>query len=351
MEIPKFDLMDTNNELIILVNMSILIYNGTEWKSILINDIKLPNSGIENLLKPSLCEIYNSKEKKNEKVLILTGGFNLNEKSSSKTTFVLNLNNEKCFLDLKYEDLNYARFMHGSINIKNKFILVFGGKNEKNFVLKNEILDINEKKWKNFPDLISAKANFSYCVINENNLFLYGGFEANGKYCENKLTKCEINVENFEKSVWKNLILKGKNIENLPLACAGMFSNDDNIIICGGTNGKEIIDSIFEINTNDETVEEIGKLKQARSNFHVLMNNENFFLVGGNLKEFKNNNNNEIENYIEKFSFDLNNEIIGNLINVKIDDIFSDLKMKDKINYFKNEPGFSFCASLMSKNN
>ena len=67
MEIPKFDLMDTNNELIILVNMSILIYNGTEWKSILINDIKLPNSGIENLLKPSLCEIYDSKEKKKRK--------------------------------------------------------------------------------------------------------------------------------------------------------------------------------------------------------------------------------------------------------------------------------------------
>lgn len=38
-------------------------------------------------------------------------------------------------------------------------------------------------------------------------------------------------------------------------------------------------------------------------------------------------------------------------MNVKIDDIFSDLKMKDKINYIKNEPGFSFSASLMSKNN
>jgi len=348
-EIPKFDLMDTNNELIILANMSILIFNGSEWKSVLINDLKLPNSEIEKLLKPSLCEIYESKEKK-EKLLILTGGFNSNTKSASKTTFVLNLNNnEKCFLDLKFGDLDNARFMHGSINIKNKFILVFGGKNEKNFVLKNEILDINEKKWKNFPDLLNPKANFSYCVVNENNLFLFGGFEENGKYSENKLTKCEINVDDFEKSLWKNINLKGKNIENLPLACVGMFPNDDNIIICGGTNGKELIDSIFEIDTNEETVEKIGKLNQARSNCHTLMNNGNYFLVGGNLKEIKFNNNNEIENYIEKFSFDLNNEIIGNLINVKTDDIFGNIK--DKINFYKNEAGFSFCASLMSKNN
>lgn len=345
-EIPKFDLMDSNNELIILAKMSILIFDGKNWKSILINDLKLPNSDIENLLKPSLCEIYQTKEKK-EKIFVLTGGFNLNQKSASKTTFVLNLNNENCFLDLKFDDLNCARFMHGSINIKNKFVLVFGGKNEKNFVVQNEILDIEQKKWKNFPDLPKPKANFSYCVVNENNLFLFGGFEANGKYSENKLIKCEINVDEFEKSLWKNIILKGKNVDNLPLACAGMFPNDDNIIICGGTNGKEIVDSIFEIDTNEETVEKIGKLNQARSNCHTLMNNGNYFLIGGNMKQFKFNNN-EIENYIEKFSFDLNNEIIANSINVKTEQIFP--KIKDKINFYKNEAGFSFCASLMSKN-
>jgi N-acetylneuraminic acid mutarotase len=353
-EIPKFDLMDNDNEIIILVNMAIFTFDGNKWNSILINDSKLPNSDVGNLLKPSLAEIYQPKEKK-EKLLILTGGFNTNQKSSSKTTYVLNLktDSQNCFLDLKFDDLNYSRFMHCSVNIQNKFILVIGGKTEKNFVTKNEILDINEKKWKNFPELLNPKANFSFCLINENNLFLYGGFEANGKYAENKLTNCLIDVNDFNKSIWKNINLKGDDLNLLPLACINLIPNDDNFYICGGSNGKEIIDLIFEINPTEETVEKIGKLNTPRSNYHMLMNNGNYFLIGGNVKEFKKNENNtELTNYIEKFSFDLNNDIIGSLISIKSDDIIKpllDLNIIKSINMYKQEPGFPFSASLLSK--
>ena len=355
-QVPKFTFYDKDNELLIIAGMTIFIYNGEKWSNIIINDVNLPDSDFSILKRSSLAEIYQDKNSQLVKVLFFSGGYNTKLKSASNTIFLLNINkndqNElQCLLDFKYPDMKNRRFMHNSINIGNKYIIVIGGKNESEFLSSCEYLDIKKGIWEKFPNLLESRANFSLCLINNNEIYLYGGYEQNGKFSSNLLTKCEVNFEKILESKWLNISLNLNNISNLPLACSTLYPNEDTIIICGGTNGEHMLNGLFELNPSEKTIQSLGKLNTNRSNFHCFMLNGDFYAVGGFVKDFKfNNEKTAIENYIEKFTFDLNNDIESSFIKVESNDIIQPIiEHNGDVNEFKTNPGFPFNCSILTK--
>lgn len=355
-EIPKFTFYDKDNELLIIAGMTIFIYDGQKWSNIIINDVNLPDSDFSILKKPSLSEIYQNKNSELVKVLILSGGYNSKLKSASNTIFVLNIskndkNEKQCLLDFKYPDMKNRRFLHNSVNVSNKYIIIIGGKNENEYLSSCEYLDLEKSKWEPFPNLLEARANFSICLMNNNEIYLYGGYEKNGKFTSNLLTKCEVNLNNISESKWSNLNLNTNNINNLPLVCSTLYPNDDTIIICGGTNGENMLNGLFELDPSENNIQNLGKINSFRSSFHCFMLDGDFYAVGGFVKDFKfNDDKTIIENYIEKFTFDLNNNIESSFIKVESNDIIQPIiEHGGDVNEFKNNPGFPFNCSILTK--
>ena len=142
-----------------------------------------------------------------------------------------------------------------------------------------------------------------------------------------------------------------KNLNDLPLACTTLYPNDDTIIFCGGTNGEHMLNSLFEFDPSENTIQNLGKINSIRSNFHCFMLDGDFYAVGGFVKDFIfNDDKNIIQNYIEKFTFDLNNNIETNFIQVQSNDIIQPIiQHGDDVNEFKNNPGFPFNSSILTK--
>ena len=360
---PKFTFYDKDTSLFIIVNLKIFTFNGTTWNNITIDEKNLPNTDFPILRRPSVSEIY--QEDPTKKSLIVTGGFNLQTKSSSKSVYILNIFHDKtdktskAFLDLKYNDTNTGRFLHSSANIANKLIIIIGGKNEKGYINTCEYLDLVSQKWNAFPSLQNPRANHSTTVINDNKLYVYGGYESNGVFVKDKLCYCDVNISQPNESKWISLELKmeNDNLNTLPNACACIYPYEDNFIICGGTNGEHLLNGIFEVkiddieNEKEVPCEKLGELKTPRSNFHMFMKDGDFYVVGGSLKEYLfNEDKKEINNYIEKFTFSLSGKIDSENIKVNSDDLILPLlEMNINTSSYKTEPGFPFNASILSK--
>lgn len=361
-EAPKFSFYDQNNMLVIVVDLAVFLFDGKKWESFPINDINLPGTDFNILKRSSIVEIFQTKDSQYSKVLLISGGYNFQTKSASKQNFILNFFHDsakketKCLLDFKFRDMEKGRFLHNATNILNKYIVIIGGKNEKEYLNSCECLSIEEKKWYPFPQLPSSRANFSICVANSNMIYLYGGYESNGKFNSDKLCYCNFDVNDFSKSKWENIKIKVDDPKILPGACCNMVPYEENIIITGGTNGEHLLDGIFELKisekeNNEISIDNLGKTKTARNNAHILMRDGDFFLVGGAIKEYKfNENKTAIENYCEKFTFDLNNEIESTLISVNSADIIEPLNSFNiNASQYKNEPGFPYNCSLLTK--
>ena len=76
-----------------------------------------------------------------------------------------------------------------------------------------------------------------------------------------------------------------------------------------------------------------------------------FYLVGGAIKKYEfNESKTVIENYSEKFTFDLNNDIESSLLGVDSSDIIEPLNnFGINSNEYKNEPGFPYNCSIITK--
>ncbi len=135
------------------------------------------------------------------------------------------------------------------------------------------------------------------------------------------------------------------NVSNLSKIAGRMISYDDNILITGGTDGKHIISDIYELDTNDNNISRVGKLNAPRNNFHYLINNGDMYVVGGTVNHYKMSSD-IIENYVEKFTFNLANEIESTDVPVK-KNVFS-IPM-NLSNDFMKEPGFSYSSSIILK--
>ena len=123
-------------------------------------------------------------------------------------------------------------------------------------------------------------------------IYLYGGYESNGKFNSDKLCYCNFDVNDFSKSKWGNIKIKVDDPKILPGACCNMVPYEENIIITGGTNGEHLLDGIFELKisekeNNEISIDNLGKTKTARNNAHILMRDGDVLLVGGAIKEYK----------------------------------------------------------------
>ena len=190
-DISNFSFMDKDTFLIILVKKNLFIYKDNIWNNILIDDSDLPNTDFDQLLKPSLVEIYQKSDSNLSKQFLIIGGFSKVSKIASKMIFTLDIskeNNSKCTLNINYNDMSQTRFYHNSANINNKYIIVVGGKNTKEFLSTCEYLNLESKKWTKFPSLSTPRSNFTMCVVNGNSLYAYGGYKGIGTFIDKKLS-------------------------------------------------------------------------------------------------------------------------------------------------------------------
>lgn len=354
MSVPKFTFYDDNNILFIITNMSLYSFNGETWTNMIINDINVPGNNFSSLKCSSLVELFTI-EKDYLKILMVTGGFDSTLKSASKTVFVLKINESQCLLDFKYCDIKTSRYLHESVNIFNKYTIIIGGRNEKGFLTSCECLSLETKEWSDFPQLLTPRANFSAGVINST-IYLYGGYCSIGQFSDKTVEYCNINSDEIIKSQWKSVTLKCEETSLIPKLNIRLIPYGKNLIICGGTNGDLILDGIFEIEFDDMKTDKVnmillGKLKTPRSSYHAFMKDGNFYLVGGSIKTIDyDENKTHINNYIEKFTFDLKNSIDSSLIPVASDDIIQPLiNLGVNIATYKQEPGFPISCSIITK--
>jgi hypothetical protein len=344
---------DSNLCLFILFNEILFTYDGSAWSQLYISDINLPGTDFRFLKKPSLVEI--SPLKNANKSFLVSGGFNPVNKSFSKTNFVINIiksdtNSFDCLLDFKYSDMTTNRFLHAGINLENKFVILIGGKNEKGWLNTCEYLNLSTGEWKEFPPMNSSRANFDSLLFSENNkhfIYVYGGYSGVGKFVENLIEICEVNIKTMQNSKWTALKIKSETA-NLPKIAMRMVRYDDNILIIGGSDGKHLLNNIFELDTQGQEINSLGNLNTPRNNFHLFYREGEVYLVGGSCKDFKYKED-FIENYSEKIYFNLASKIESNDMKVSTD-IFLFSLQNFSINpaEFYSEPGFPYYSSLIS---
>jgi hypothetical protein len=367
-----FSTSDTDNILFILYRELIFIYDGQKWGQLYINDINMPDTDFKNLKKPGIVEITPKISGKDFiKSFVVTGGFNPDTKTCVKTVYILNFKKNKqydtlykteidtydCLLDFKYGDMKTNRYLHASINIDNRFLLLIGGKNEKNWLDSCEYLDFNTGKWEDFSPLKSARANFDSCYMvdqkcNKKSIFLYGGFNGLNTYADNLIEFCNLEINSSGKlklDEWKNLkIVSGSDL-NLPKISARFVRYDENILIIGGSDGKHMLKNVYELDPSNGEINKLGELKTPRNNFHVLLRDDYIHLVGGSANKYVYNED-EIENYVEMFTFDLSNRIEStNVASFKEIFLFPIRNFGINEYEFIQEPGFPYSSSLITK--
>jgi hypothetical protein len=254
---------DTDLSLFILYNEILFAYDGDSWSQVYISDINLPGTDFRFLKKPSMIEIPPLKNA--HKSFLVSGGFNPQQKSFSKTNFLINIiksevNSYDALLDFKYSDMMTNRFLHAGINIENKFVILIGGKNEKGWLNSCEFLNLSSGEWKEFPCMSNSRANFDCILFSENNkhlLYAYGGYAGVGNFSENLIEVCEVNMNSMVNSKWSPLKINNK-IENLPKVCSRIIKYDDNILIVGGSDGKHLLNNIYELDIQNNEINSLG---------------------------------------------------------------------------------------------
>jgi hypothetical protein len=310
---------DNDNILVILYNELLLLFDGQIWGLLYISDVNLPETEFSLLKKPGLTEI--SAQNSFIKTYLVTGGFIPKNKEFVKTVYILNIKKNTnmegvasydCLLDLKYGDMKSSRFLHGSINLNDQYVVVFGGKNDKGWLNTCEFLNLKNGEWKDFPPMNSARANFDFLLKqtqdNKIIIYVYGGYSGLGQFSDSLIEYCIIDTKSIENSQWKNLKLTYDNKLTLPKLSARIINYDENILIIGGSDGKHLIGNVFEWDTSDNQIKELGQLLTARNNFHILIRDGDILLVGGSCKKYSTKED-LIENYVEKFTFNLANQV------------------------------------------
>jgi hypothetical protein len=368
-ELPNVN--DDDNVLFILYNEVLFMFNGEKWTQIYISDVNLPGTEFRNLKKPAMAEIV--LKGNYTKSFLVTGGLEMTTFSFAKTVYSLNIKsaveseNTKdskgqisydCLLDFKYGDMKTSRFLHNMLNIDNKFMVVIGGKNEKGWLKDCEALDIATGEWSNIPELNYPRANFDCLLYNNEGkytIYAYGGFESVGKFPDFLIETCEIDLNSKSQifSKWKKINLSSSDeidaLNRMPKICNRLVQYDQNILIVGGSDGKHLLQEVFELDPETNEINPLGKLISPRNNFHLLYKEGDVYVVGGSCKEFYHEKD-LIQNYSEKFTFNLAGKVETQEIPV-LKDIFLFTFENLGIDHreFLNEPGFPYSASVVSK--
>jgi hypothetical protein len=336
---------NSKNKIFILYGKIFYTFDGEKWESIYINDTTYSDNNFPNLKKPALVEIVPQND--SQKTFILTGGFIPTTKFINKAVYIIYLKREaestySCNIDFKYPDNKTARYMHQSVALDNENILLIGGKNDKAWLKSCEVLNLTTKKWNDYTPMNIERSNFDIYKL-EDKVYAVGGFSGNCEFAKNLIECLDIKSQK-----WSIISTKGEIIPKL--ACSKVTSFDGfNLLILGGFNGTKLVDEVFEFSPDSKEITKLGKLKAARSNFHCFVQDVNVVLLGGSVKEFVKGSDNIIENYGEKFTFNLTNDIESEDISVPQDVLLyclPDMEMYDEL---ISEPGLPYSASIISK--
>ena len=169
-----------------------------------------------------------------------------------------------------FEFVNLPPMLHKKYNhsmIELKFcggIMVIGGYNSKTC----EFFTKNKKVWKKLPDLNKIRENPSCCIMNENNVYCFFGYNTGENIYNDTIERMNVNTQRIK---WEEIRPIGinKNMERKAASC--LFLNNrgnDNIIIVGGMNnlGKETRD-ILIYNEKENKIERKKNRLPIKSSF------------------------------------------------------------------------------------
>jgi N-acetylneuraminic acid mutarotase len=108
---------------------------------------------------------------------------------------------------------------------------VLGGNGQGNEYLSScEVYDLNEKEWKDIPDMNKPRCSFSSTVL-ENCIYVFGGFEKFGS--QKPILNCE--KYDINKGTWTTLEHK-KQMGVIPNLGGASFVFDGRIYFLGGAD-------------------------------------------------------------------------------------------------------------------
>ena len=311
----KHKVQSSSKNLFILAGTLLCGFDGKNWSYYPLIDQEKACEQIRSLKCPNIIEIP-PKDKETLKTFFVTGGFDSIQKSTSKLCLTINKHENKeeedfyFSLNFGFADMISPRYLHKTINIDDKFFLAIAGKNNNGWINDCEIYNLTNKKWENFDKLNNKRSNFDSIYINKK-VFVFGGFEDSNKFCQNVIEMCDFSKEIISGIKWKVIDVK------VPVfACSRIIKSNENskLLIVGGCDQNQLKNEIYQFNVDTFEFSQVSKLKYPRANYHVLIENDSFYLVGGTFKseiEIKNNNVVFVSNYIEKINLkNFNSEII-----------------------------------------
>ena len=180
------------------------------------------------------------------------------------------------FIAIRRKGVRKFEFVNLPPMLKNKYnhcmielkicigIMVIGGNNSKSC----EFFKKTKKIWKNLPDLNEIRENPSCCVVNDQKVFCFLGYNTEKKGYNNTIEK--INLKS-ERPKWEKITPIGinKNMERKAASCL-IYNNrgNDYILIVGGVNnlGKESKD-ILIFNEKENKIERKKNRLPFKSSF------------------------------------------------------------------------------------
>jgi len=292
---------ETKSKMLLLIGTVICEFDGNDWTYFPLIDQDKIGDLVISLKCPSLLQIQ-PKTGQIVKTLLLTGGFDLNKKATSKLCLTINANQSEnkddlfYSLNFGYNDMITPRFLHKTVNIDDKYFLSIGGKNNSGWLDECELFLYESRKWIVFDRMNTKRSNFDAVLLNKR-VYVFGGFENVNKFSNHLIEVCDFsNTNNLSAIKWKVINV---NFSSLASCRVLKLNQQNNILLIGGCDENQIKKELYSFDTQKNEFKQLTCLDTPRANFHTLNDKNELFVIGGT---FKNTNdvNNISTNYIEK---------------------------------------------------
>ena len=237
--------------------------------------LKITKNNFENPSDSFINFPDNSKYVNIGNSIVLTGGLINRYLINSCYLITINKsqNNEEYEVKIKpFGKMKYARERHNIIYLPDKkIVLVCSGFYNKG----TEYTEINNIEWKYIGEMNEERGNATIAYINQRYIFVFGGF----KVLDNKIAKNNgFYHGNYEYLDFNNLnngwIQKEFNNMSIQISVMGVISfNNNQLILCGGFNGKQKKD-VYKVDCSDVNSVNVEKMDiTLPGNFIFIHNN------------------------------------------------------------------------------
>ena len=192
--------------------------------------------------------------------ILITGGFILdnNQRTVTRRTSLVVYNKEKSLSIEAFKPMLNNRFSHGCI-ISNDTPYVFGGNDGKQAISCVEYYDRAEHNWKFLSYMNISRECFSYCLIEQRYIFVFGGCN------EDILDSIERYDIIYDK--WKLLDCKMKR----PLKDATACAIDNNRIVLIGGNDTVFHKCVDLFDIENKNWVSLASMSIPRARSHVII--------------------------------------------------------------------------------